>query len=152
VTPARDKQPADWSTRVELDKYVIAAQPDFDEPKTREEFRRFVGKLKTIAIFCFDPRVTNGIPHAVAEALPDQEYPGDLFETVDDDGKTQFGTTTTIFPVINAGGKADAGAQRSISVACHLFDIENVAIVHQHRLRRDTLHRRGLPQALQRGV
>jgi carbonic anhydrase len=114
----------------ELDKYVIAAQPDFDEPKTREEFRRFVGKLKTIAIFCFDPRVTSGIPHAVAEALPDQEYPGDLFETVDDDGKTQFGTTTTIFPVINAGGKADAGAQRSISVACHLFDIENVAIVH----------------------
>jgi hypothetical protein len=27
-------------------------------------------------------------------------------------------TTTTIFPIVNAGGKADMGAQRSISVAC----------------------------------
>jgi carbonic anhydrase len=114
----------------ELDQYVIAAQPDFDERKTRAEFRRFVGHLRTVVIHCFDPRVTSGIPYAVADALPDQEYPGDLFETVDDAGKTQFGTTTTIFPVVNAGGKADAGAQRSITVACHLFDIDNVAIVH----------------------
>jgi carbonic anhydrase len=114
----------------ELDKDVIAARSDFDEPRTRDDFRRVVGSLRTVVIHCFDPRVTGGIPYAVADALPDQEYPGEIFEFTDDHGKTQFGTSTTIFPIINAGGKADLGAQRSISVACHLFDIDNVAIVH----------------------
>jgi carbonic anhydrase len=113
----------------ELDKYVIAAQPDFNEPAVREEFRRVVGNLKTVVVHCFDPRVV-GLLEAVAEALPGEQYPGEIFEFVDDHGKTQFGTTTTIFPIVNAGGKADAGAQRSISVACHLFDIDNVVIVH----------------------
>lgn len=114
----------------ELDQHVIAAQPDFDERRTREEFRRVVGSLRTVVIHCFDPRVTGGIPYAVADALPDQEYPGEIFEFTDDHGKTQFGTSTTIFPIINAGGRADAGVQRAISVACHLFDIDHVAVVH----------------------
>jgi carbonic anhydrase len=115
---------------LELDKHIIASQPDFDEPATRAEFRRFVGNLRTVVIHCFDPRVTSGIPYAIAEALPGQEYPGEIFEFVDDHGTSKLGTTTTIFPIVNAGGKADAGAQRSISVACHLFDIDHVVIVH----------------------
>ncbi|WP_201359045.1 hypothetical protein [Mycobacterium paraintracellulare] len=114
----------------ELDSEVIAGQPDFDEPKVREEFRQVVGHLRTVVIHCFDPRVTGGIPYALAEALPGQDYPGDIFEFVDERGKSNLGTTTTIFPIVNAGGKADIGAQRSVSVACHLFDIENVAVVH----------------------
>lgn len=115
---------------LDLDKEVISAKPDFDEEATRSDFRQVVGKLKTVVIHCFDPRVTTGIPYAVAEALPDQDYPGDIFEYTDRWGNTKLGTTATIFPIINAGGKADAGAQRSISVACHLFDIENVVVVH----------------------
>ncbi|HEX3829798.1 MAG TPA: hypothetical protein VHV82_21255 [Sporichthyaceae bacterium] len=115
---------------LELDQHVIAAQPDFDEPKVRDEFRRVVGKLRTVVIHCFDPRVTGGIPYAVAEALPDQDYPGDIVEFLDDHGRANLATTTTIFPVVNAGGKADAGALRSIAVACHLFDIDTVAVVH----------------------
>ena len=114
----------------ELDKDVIAAQPDFDEPRTRAEFRQVVGKLRTVVIHCFDPRVTGGIPYAVADALPGQEYPGEIFQFEDDHGNQQLGTTTTIFAVVNAGGKADLGVQRSVSVACHLFDIDNVAVVH----------------------
>ena len=114
----------------ELDNQVIAAQPDYDGRRVRGEFREFVGHLRTIVVHCFDPRVTGGIPYAVAEALPGQDYPGDITKFIDGNGKEQYATTTTIFPVINAGGKYDMGAQRSVSTACHLFDIENVAIVH----------------------
>jgi carbonic anhydrase len=114
----------------ELDRHVIAAHPDFDEPAVREEFRRVVGNLRTVVIHCFDPRVTGGIPYAVADALPGQEFPGEIFMFVDKHGKENLGTTTTIFPIVNAGGKADVGALRSIAVACHLFDIENVVVVH----------------------
>jgi carbonic anhydrase len=66
----------------------------------------------------------------VAEALPGQEYPGDIFEFTDDAGRTNFGSSTTIFTIVNAGGRAAGSSQRSISVACHLFDIDNVAVVH----------------------
>jgi carbonic anhydrase len=114
----------------ELNAHVIAAQPDYDERLERERFRKVVSNLKTVLIHCFDPRVTGGIPYAVAEALPDQDYPGEIYEFTDDHGKTNFGTSTTIFPVINAGGKADDGALRSIAVASHLFDIDNAVVVH----------------------
>jgi carbonic anhydrase len=115
---------------LDLDRHVIAAQHDFDEPKVRDEFRRVIGHLRTVVIHCFDPRVTGGIVYAVAEALPGQDYPGDVVEFVDDHGRTNLASTTTIFPIVNAGGKADPGALRSIAVACHLFDIDNVVVVH----------------------
>lgn len=114
----------------ELNANVIAAQPDYNEPLERERFRRVVGSLKTIVVHCFDPRVTGGIPYAVADALPDQAYPGEIFAFTDEKGNQKFGSTTTIFPVINAGGKADDGALRSIAVASHLFDIDNAVVVH----------------------
>lgn len=112
------------------DKAIISRQPGFDERKVRSEFRRVIPNLKTVVVHCFDPRVTGGIPPAVAKALPNQSYPGELFEFVDESGKKQIGTNTTIFPIIVAGGRASTSAQHSISVACHLFDIDNVAIVH----------------------
>src|SRR5258708_12610608 len=112
------------------DRAIVNRQPNFDERKTRSEFRKVIPNLKTVVVHCFDPRVTGGVPPAVAKALPGQIYPGDVFEFVGEDGKKNIGSNTTIFPVVVAGGRASGSAQRSISVACHLFDIDNVAIVH----------------------
>jgi carbonic anhydrase len=112
-----------------FDKAIISRQPNFNERKTRSEFRKVIPNLKTVVVHCFDPRVT-GIPAAVAKALPGQIYPGEVFEFVGDDGRKNIGSNTTIFPVVVAGGRASASAQLSISVACHLFDIDNVVVVH----------------------
>jgi carbonic anhydrase len=114
----------------EYDKHILTRQPDFDARKTRADFRKVIPNLRTVVIHCFDPRVTSGIPYAVAETLPGQEYPGEVFGFVDDYGNESFGSSTTIFPIVNAGGRASGSSQRSISVACHLFDIDNVAVVH----------------------
>ena len=118
-----------FDATLELDRGIINQHPDYDERKVRGQFRRVIPNLRTVVIHCFDPRVTT-IPYAVAEALPGQEFPGDVFEFVDDAGKTAFGSSTTIFTVVNAGGRAAGSSQRSISVACHLFDIDNVVVVH----------------------
>ena len=112
------------------DKAIISQRPGVDERKIRSEFRKVIPNVRTVVVHCFDPRVTGGIPPAVAKALPGQIYPGEVFEFVDDSGKKQIGSNTTIFPVIVAGGRASTSAQHSISVASHLFDIDNVAIVH----------------------
>jgi len=114
-----------------FDKAIIRRQPNFNERKTRSKFRKVIPNLKTVVVHCFDPRVTGGIPPAVAKALPGQIYPGEVFEFVGEEGKKNVGSNTTIFPVVVAGGRASGSAQRSISIACHLFDIDNVAIV-QH--------------------
>jgi hypothetical protein len=59
------------TSTVELyDKAIISRQPNFDERKTRSEFRKVIPNLKTVVVHCFDPRVTGGIPPAVAKALP----------------------------------------------------------------------------------
>lgn len=119
------------TTSIELyDKAIISQRPGFNERKVRSDFRKVVPNLKTVVVHCFDPRVTGGIPPAVAKALSGQVYPGEIFEFVDDHGTKQIGCDTTIFPVIVAGGRASGSAQRSISVACHLFDIDNVVVVH----------------------
>ena len=118
------------STVEPYDKAIISRQPNFNERKTRSEFRKVIPNLKTVVVHCFDPRVTGSIPPAVAKALPGQIYPGEVFEFVGEDGKKKIGSNTTIFPVVVAGGRASASAQLSISIACHLFDIDNVAIVH----------------------
>ena len=66
------------------------------------------------------------IPQAVANALPGEVYPGEI---VRDDSGRKIASTTTIFPVVVAGGRA-ADALRSITVAQHLFGIENIVVVH----------------------
>jgi carbonic anhydrase len=114
----------------EFNKAIASRQPGFDERKTRGDFRKIIPNLRTVVVHCFDPRVTGGIPPAVARTLPGQKYPGDVFRFTDDSGREQIGTDTTIFPIIVAGGRATRSAQHSISVACHLFDIDNVVIVH----------------------
>lgn len=107
-----------------FDRYAFSASPSFDEAATREAFSRAV-PLKTVVVYCYDPRAAE-IPSAVATLFGDEVYPGDVI--VDASGK-RVASTTTIFPVIVAGGRA-VDALRSITVAQHLFGIENIVVVH----------------------
>ena len=81
--------------------------------------------LRTVVIYCYDPRATN-IPRAVAKAMSGEVYAGEI--VTDESGK-KIASTTTIFPVVVAGGRA-VDALRSITVARHLFGIENIVVVH----------------------
>ncbi len=44
----------------DLDAHVFSKQPGYDEPTFRREFAKAMA-LRTVVIYCFDPRV-NGIP------------------------------------------------------------------------------------------
>ena len=106
-----------------FDTYAFSKQPDYHEPTVRREFAKAV-PLKTVVVYCYDPRAT-GIPAAVAEEFGDV-YPGKVI--VDDLGN-KVASTTTLFEVVVAGGRA-ADALRSVTVAQHLFGIERIVVVH----------------------
>jgi carbonic anhydrase len=76
-------------------------------------------------IYCYDPRAAE-IPNAVAKLFGDEVFPGDI---ILDGSGNRVASTTTIFPVIVAGGRA-VDALRSITVAQHLFGIQNIVVVH----------------------
>ena len=42
-----------------FDRYAFSAQPSFDEAATRKAFSKAV-PLKTLVIYCYDPRVLSG--------------------------------------------------------------------------------------------
>ena len=107
-----------------FDRYAFSAAPSFDEAATRQAFARAV-PLRTLVIYCYDPRATE-IPDAVAKLLGDEVFPGEII--LDGDGN-RIASSTTIFPVIVAGGRA-VDALRSITVAQHLFGIRNIVVVH----------------------
>jgi carbonic anhydrase len=107
-----------------FDQFAFSASPSFDEAKTRAAFAHAV-PLKTLVIYCYDPRAVE-IPAAVARRLGDEVFPG---EVVRDAAGKRVASTVTIFPVIVAGGRA-VDALRSITVAQHLFGIENIVVVH----------------------
>jgi carbonic anhydrase len=107
-----------------FDTYAFSKQSGFVEPQMREAFKQAV-PLRTVAIYCYDPRAVN-IPHALAKAMPGEVYPGEIVR--DGHGK-KVASTTTIFPVVIAGGRA-VDALRSVTVAQHLFGIENIVVVH----------------------
>ena len=107
-----------------FDRYAFSAQPSFDEAETRKAFSHAV-PLKTLVIYCYDPRAAE-IPDAVAKLFGDEVFPGEII--VDGSGK-RVASSTTIFPVIVAGGRA-IDALRSITVAQHLFGIQNIVVVH----------------------
>jgi carbonic anhydrase len=107
-----------------FDRFAFSASPSFDEAKTRAAFAHAV-PLKTLVIYCYDPRAVE-IPGAVAKLFGDEVFPGEII--LDGAGR-RAGSTTTIFPVIVAGGRA-VDALRSITVAEHLFGIENIVVVH----------------------
>jgi len=107
-----------------FDRFAFAASPQFDEAATRAAFAKAV-PLQTLVIYCYDPRAAE-IPNAVAKWLGEEEYPGRVI--VNENGK-RVASTTTIFPIIVAGGRA-VDALRSITVAQHLFGIQNIVVVH----------------------
>jgi carbonic anhydrase len=109
---------------MELDTFVFSKRTGFVETEMRRVFRRAV-PLRTVVVYCYDPRAIN-IPRAVAKAMPGEVYPGII---VCDQQGNKVSSTTTIFPVVVAGGRA-VDALRSITVAQHLFGIENIAVVH----------------------
>jgi carbonic anhydrase len=107
-----------------FDRYAFSASPLFDEAQTREAFSHAV-PLKTLVIYCYDPRAAE-IPQAVARLLGDEVFPGQVM--LDESGN-RVASSATMFPVIVAGGRA-IDALRSITVAQHLFGIQNIVVVH----------------------
>ncbi len=110
-------------TQDNYDAYAFSRQPDFHESMVREAFSKAV-PLKTVVVYCYDPRAV-GIPAAVAREFGDI-YPGEI--VTDEQGK-KVASTTTLFEVVVAGGRA-IDALRSVTVAQHLFGIENIVVVH----------------------
>jgi len=102
---------------------AFSAQPGYDEKATREAFSEAV-PLRTVVVYCYDPRAAE-IPNAVAKAFGDV-YPG---EVITDEAGNKVASTATVFDVVVAGGRA-VDALRSVTVAQHLFGIENVVVVH----------------------
>ncbi|HXJ37287.1 MAG TPA: carbonic anhydrase [Candidatus Eisenbacteria bacterium] len=107
----------------EFDRYAFSRQPDYDERAFRRAFAKAV-PLRTVVVYCYDPRAT-GIPAAVAREFGDV-FPGKIVRG--DTGK-KIASTTTLFEVVVAGGRA-IDALRSVTVAQHLFGIERVVVVH----------------------
>lgn len=110
-------------TTHDFDAYAFSRQPDYDEAATRQAFARAV-HLRTVVVYCYDPRAV-GIPAAVAREFGDV-FPGEI---VTDEAGNKAASTATVFEVVVAGGRA-VDALRSVTVAQHLFGIENVVIVH----------------------
>jgi len=107
-----------------FDRYAFSANPSFNEAEIRKAFSHAV-PLKTLVVYCYDPRAA-GIPDAVARLFGDEVFPG---EVILDASGNRVASSTTLFPVIVAGGRA-VDALRSISVAQHLFGIRNIVVVH----------------------
>jgi len=106
-----------------FNRFAFSATPNFDEAATREAFSHAV-PLKTLVVYCYDPRAVE-IPSAVAK-LFGEVFPGEI---VRDAAGKRVASSTNVFPVVVAGGRA-VDALRSITVAQHLFGIENIVVVH----------------------
>jgi carbonic anhydrase len=107
----------------DFDAYVFSKQPGYDEATVRREFAKAV-RLRTVVVYCYDPRAV-GVPAAVAKEFG-EVHPGEI--VTDAEGR-KVASTATLFEVVVAGGRA-IDALRSVTVAQHLFGIENVVIVH----------------------
>ena len=84
----------------EFDAYAFSKQPGYDERVVRREFAKAV-PLRTVVVYCYDPRAV-GIPAAVAKEFGDV-FPGAI---VRDDARKKVASTTTLFEVVVAGGRA----------------------------------------------
>ena len=127
-----------------FDRFAFSARQDFDETQTRSAFSQAV-PLRTLVIHCYDPRAA-GVPDAVARHLGKHVFPGEII--LDEEGK-RVGASTTIFPIVVAGGRA-VDALRSITVAQHLFGIANVAVVHHSHCGATSFTADGIIEAFRR--
>ena len=124
-----------------FDRYAFSAAPSFDEAATRRAFARAV-PLRTLVIYCYDPRAAE-IPNAVAKLFGDEVFPG---QVIRDAQGNRVASSTTLFPVIVAGGRA-IDALRSITVAQHLFGLRNIVVVHHSHCGATTFTADGLIRA-----
>lgn len=126
----------------DFSQYAFSAAKDYDEAAVREAFSHAV-PLRTIVVYCYDPRAVR-IPEIVADHLG-EIYPG---EVIFDDEGHKIASTTTLFPVVVAGGRALDGL-RSMVVAQHLFGIENIVVVHHSQCGATTFTADGIINAFQ---
>ena len=126
-----------------FDAYAFSKQPNYDEAAVRKEFAKAV-PLRTVVVYCYDPRAV-GIPAAVARELG-EVYPGEI---ITDETGNKVASTTSLFEVVVAGGRA-TDALRSITVAQHLFGIENIVIAHHTHCGATSFTADGLIEAYQR--
>jgi carbonic anhydrase len=124
-----------------FDRYAFSAQASYDEAATREAFSHAVS-LRTVVVYCYDPRAAD-IPHAIARLFSDEVFPGEI---VRDEAGKRIASSATIFPVVVAGGRA-IDALRSITVAQHLFGIQNVVVVHHAQCGATSYTARGIAEA-----
>jgi carbonic anhydrase len=96
-------------------------------------------------IYCYDPRAAE-IPQAVAELLGDEVFPGQI---IFDASGNRVASSTTISPIIVVGGRA-IDALRSITVAQHLFGIQNIVVVHHSHCGATTFTADGIIDAYKR--
>lgn len=134
--------------RQDLDRFVYSATPGYVESDVRKAFHDAV-PLRTVVTYCYDPRAAE-IPFQLAKFLTGEVYPGDV--AYDRDGK-KAGSTSTIFPVVVAGGRA-VDALRSITIAHHLFGLERVVVVHHTNCGTSSFTSQGLLDAykLEQGI
>lgn len=126
-----------------FDAYAFSKQPGFDEVAVRKEFAKAV-PLKTVVVYCYDPRIAR-VPQLVAEEFG-QIHPGEL---ITDENGNKVASTTNIFEVCVAGGRA-YDALRSVTVAQHLFGIENIVIVHHTHCGATSFTRDGIVAAFEK--
>jgi carbonic anhydrase len=126
-----------------FDAYAFSRRPGYDEPAVRRAFAKAV-PLRTVVVYCYDPRAV-GIPGAVARELG-EVYPGEI---VRDGTGNKIASTTTLFEVVVAGGRA-MDALRSVTVAQHLFGIQNIAVVHHSHCGATSFTAQGIIGAYQR--
>ena len=105
-------------------EFQFRTQPWFNQSEF-QGFVRSVIPMKTIVIYCFDPRAAE-IPKAVAEHFGDEVYPG---ENILNEAGNRVGSTRTLFTMSNGGGRA-ISALPSISMMEYLFHLQNVVVVH----------------------
>ncbi|MEO1245034.1 MAG: carbonic anhydrase [Pseudomonadota bacterium] len=111
------------SKQHDFDAYAFSKREDYDEALVRAEFAKAV-PLTTVVVYCYDPRAA-GIPQAIASEFG-EVFPG---EVLLDESGNKAASTASVFEVVVAGGRA-VDALRSVTVAQHLFGIENIVIVH----------------------
>lgn len=127
-----------------FERFAFSTLPSFDEAEMRKAFSQAV-PLRTLVIYCYDPRAAE-IPSAVAKLFGDEAFPGQILH---DSAGNRVASSTTIFPIVVAGGRA-IDALRSITVAQHLFGIQNIVVVHHSYCGATTFTADGIVDAYKR--
>ncbi len=105
-------------------QYVFSRGAGYNEAEFRKAIHN-AAPVDTMVIYCMDRRCIR-VPEVVASAIPGAVYPGTI---ITDAQGHKVGWTSTILPVVTAGGRVVDGL-RSITVGQHIFGLKNIVIVH----------------------